>query len=132
LHSVGSVDEFKQLYTTPDGKFDSGFYLAKNDRILLAAEIVNYRKDPQPLYVQIDIEYVPGKPKKEAVTSLSSVTGTETQRKSWRSARADTSLDCKDPMAFSGKGRAGNYTSLGAPVNKKGTVLSLREWTCSF
>jgi hypothetical protein len=72
---IGSVDEFRQLYTTPDGKFDSGFYLGNNDRILLAAEVVNYRREPQPLYIQIDIEYQDGQPTQQAVTSISSVTG---------------------------------------------------------
>jgi hypothetical protein len=86
---LGSVDEFKQLYTTPDGKFDSGFYLGSNDRILLAAEVVNYRREPQPLYIQIDIEYEDGKPKQQAVTSISSVTGNRKLIASSKIAGAD-------------------------------------------
>lgn len=75
IFGFGSVDEFTQRFTTPDGTFDSGFYFAKKDRLLLAAEIVNYRTEAVPLYIQVDFEWQPGKPTKEAVTSLSSVTG---------------------------------------------------------
>jgi hypothetical protein len=75
VFGFGSVDEFKQLFTTPDGKFDSGFYLHPNDKMLMAAELVSYRHEPQPIYIQVDFEWIPGKVGKEAVTGLSSVTG---------------------------------------------------------
>lgn len=108
IFGFGSVDEFKQLYTTPDGKFDSGFYLHPKDEMLMAAELVNYRKEDVPIYIQVDFEWVPGKVGKEAVTGLSSVT------------------DCADPMAFSGKGTRGRLISKGTPVTKPGTILSMR------
>jgi hypothetical protein len=43
IFGFGAVDEFRQMWTTPDGKFDSGFYLAKDDKLFMQAEIVNYR-----------------------------------------------------------------------------------------
>lgn len=76
--------------------------------MLMAAELVNYRKEDVPIFIQVDYEWVPGKVGKEAVTGLSSVT------------------DCADPMAFSGKGQKGMLTSKGTPVNKAGTILSMR------
>ena len=108
IFGFGSVDEFKQLFTTADGKFDSGFYLHPKDEMLMAAELVNYRKEDVPIFIQVDFEWVPGKVGKEAVTGLSSVT------------------DCADPMAFSGKGQKGSLISKGTPVNKDGTILSMR------
>jgi hypothetical protein len=59
-------------FTTPDGKFDSGFYLADNDTMLLQAELVNYRKEEQKVFIQIDYEYVDGKSAKAAGTTFAS------------------------------------------------------------
>lgn len=47
------------MYTTPDGKFPSGYYI-KDNRFLMQAEIVNYRREPQDVYIQIDMEYMEG------------------------------------------------------------------------
>jgi hypothetical protein len=75
VFGFGAVDEFKQLWTTPDGKFDSGYYLGKNDKMLMQAEIVNYNKISKSVYLQFDVEYVPGKVGKPAATSFITTTG---------------------------------------------------------
>jgi len=75
VFSFGAVDEFKQLWTTPDGKFNSGYYLGKKDKLLMQAEIVNYNKDSKQVYLQYDIEYVKGKAGKPATTSFITTTG---------------------------------------------------------
>lgn len=35
------------MWMTPDGNFDGEFYLAKEDRLFMQSEIVNYRKVDQ-------------------------------------------------------------------------------------
>jgi hypothetical protein len=52
-------DEFTQYYTTPDGKFESGYFIKNND-FAMQAEMINYSKDEQSVYIQTDIEYLPG------------------------------------------------------------------------
>lgn len=48
-------------YTSPDGKFNSGFYVSKSDLILSAGEVINNNDEPKKIYVIADIEYLPGK-----------------------------------------------------------------------
>jgi hypothetical protein len=81
IFGFGAVDEFTQWFTTPDGKFNSGFYLGNNDKMLMQAEIVNYRKEPQKVFLQFDVEYLPGKVGGEAVTAFTTTTGTNINRK---------------------------------------------------
>jgi hypothetical protein len=75
IFGFGAVDEFRQLFTAPDGKFDSGFYFGQTDKLFFQAEVVNYRKEPQKLFLQFDVEHVPGKAGKDAMTTFLSTTG---------------------------------------------------------
>jgi hypothetical protein len=63
------------LYTTSDGKFDSGFYIGPNDKFLLNSDLVNYNADAKKVYITMDIEYVPGKTGLDAYPNLLSVVG---------------------------------------------------------
>lgn len=74
VFSFGAVDEFKQFWTTKDGKFDSGYYLGANDKILLQAEMTNLSKGPKEVYLQFDVEYLPGKVGSPATTTFISTT----------------------------------------------------------
>ncbi|KAE9982516.1 hypothetical protein EG328_010798 [Venturia inaequalis] len=56
----GAVDGFTQYFTTEDGAYDSGFHLDQ-DTLVMQAEMVNYNKEPQEIYVQMDVEYMPDK-----------------------------------------------------------------------
>jgi hypothetical protein len=47
------VDDFTQYYTTPDGKYPSGYYI-KDDTFLMQLELVNYKEVPQKVYVQME------------------------------------------------------------------------------
>ena len=85
-----AVNEFMVWYTKPlwDGvappenvkpvegsTTESGYYL-KDDKILLQAEIVNYKTEPQKVYVSIDYEFLPeGKVGVDSLSTLISVTG---------------------------------------------------------
>jgi hypothetical protein len=67
-------DEFTQFYTTPDGKFNSGYYIKDND-FALQAEIINYRSTEQSVYIQTDLEYLPGKVGSDAEQGILSAVG---------------------------------------------------------
>ena len=71
----GAVDEFTDLYTTPDGKFDSGYYVPPGVRASMSGEIINYLKEEQKVYIQFDLEFVPGHVGQEAVKAALSVEG---------------------------------------------------------
>jgi hypothetical protein len=74
IFAFGAVDEFRQLFTTEDGKMDSGFYRGPKDVMFAQAELINYRPEAQKVWLQFDIEFVPGKAAKNAATMFASAT----------------------------------------------------------
>jgi len=48
------------LYTTVDGKFNSGYYIGKNHGILLTGDVINYKNWTQDVYTLTELEYVEG------------------------------------------------------------------------
>jgi hypothetical protein len=56
------VDNSEYYFTTPDGSYNSGYYIGVADQFVMQAEIVNYNPKPQKWYIAADIEYTPGKP----------------------------------------------------------------------
>jgi hypothetical protein len=74
---VSGNDEAANMFTTPDGTFNSGYLVGPKQMIAMQAELVNYRKEEQKVYVTIDYEYVRGKADAPADSSVSlfSVTG---------------------------------------------------------
>jgi hypothetical protein len=77
---VSGNDEASNMFTSPDGKFDSG-YVIKKPRLAMQAELVNYRTEAQKVFVTMEYEWVPTAPDaKSADTSVSlfSVTGCKT------------------------------------------------------
>jgi hypothetical protein len=73
--AMATVDEYTQWFTSPDGKFPSGHYIDPTDRFFVQAEAINYRNEPQEIYLQMDLEWVKGKAGKHATFSPISVTG---------------------------------------------------------
>jgi hypothetical protein len=76
---VSGNDEASNMFTTPDGTFNSGYRMTDDPKITMQAELVNYRQEKQQVYVVIDYEYVKTdtalvRPADSAV-SLFSVTG---------------------------------------------------------
>jgi hypothetical protein len=61
IFAGGAEDGSKITYTTPSGDFNSGYYVGPSDNILLQADIVNSLSVPQTVYIDVDIEYVPGR-----------------------------------------------------------------------
>jgi len=50
------------LMTTPDGKFESGFYLQEKSSYFTWGEAVNYADMAKTVYLETEIEYVEGRP----------------------------------------------------------------------
>jgi hypothetical protein len=67
------VDDFTQHYTTPDGKFPSGYYV-KDDTFLMQVELVNYNDKPQKVFINMELDYVPGKVGGDATQAFLSAT----------------------------------------------------------
>lgn len=63
------------LYTTPDGKYNSGFHIGKSPRISMQYDIVNYKDEAQEIYINLDYEYVEGQVGADAGYTLQSVAG---------------------------------------------------------
>lgn len=70
----GGVEHFTVWYTTPDAKFDSGYYVHQGP-FAMTGEIVNYKNTPQKIFVTLDYEWVPGKVGADALSTLLTVTG---------------------------------------------------------
>jgi hypothetical protein len=63
------------IFTTEDGKYDSGFHLGAKDYIIVQSDLVNYRNYTQNVYLTWDYQYVPGIQGEAAIATLLSVTG---------------------------------------------------------
>lgn len=59
------------LFTTGDGSFNSGYYIAPKDRMLWTGEVINYKKEPQSIYVTFEAEYIEGRPQGLLDTQIS-------------------------------------------------------------
>jgi hypothetical protein len=106
----GAVDEFIDYYTTPDGKFNSGYYIPPKISAMMSGEIINYLKEPQEVYIQFDVEFVPGKVGTEAVKTAISVEG----------------CDGFPGTAFK-NGVRGRVISKEYEIKKDGTIISFRK-----
>ena len=67
------------FFGTKGGNVKAAYMTGKDDTFLLQAEIVNYRKEPQRVFLQFDVEYLPGKVGGEAVTAFTTTTGEQSQ-----------------------------------------------------
>jgi hypothetical protein len=63
------------LYTSSDGKYDSGFHLLPSSEILFQMELVNYNDETKSLYKTIEYEYLDGIHGQAVVPNLIPVTG---------------------------------------------------------
>jgi hypothetical protein len=74
---VAGNDEAPNYFTTPDGKFDSGYYIGQREMFAMQSEIINYKPTNQSVYITAEIEYLPGRISgfADSAVSLLSVTG---------------------------------------------------------
>jgi hypothetical protein len=63
------------MFTSRDGKYNSGFQIGTNDKFLLQSDLVNYNNDAKEIYFTMDFEFEDGHVGEEAAPNLLSVTG---------------------------------------------------------
>jgi hypothetical protein len=63
------------LFTSNDGKFNSGYHLGKDDYVLIQSDLVNYSNVTKNVFVTYEYEYVEGFQGISAITAMLSVTG---------------------------------------------------------
>jgi hypothetical protein len=70
--SGSAEDKGGAFYSTSDGEFNSGYYIGKDDKVILQGDVVNYNNETQEVYHLFDIQYIEGRPpgSMEAVTQL--------------------------------------------------------------
>jgi hypothetical protein len=61
LFMAGSEDVGGGVFTTSDGKLNSGYYIGPTDPIMMMGDVVNLTNDTRVVYTKTDIEYIPGK-----------------------------------------------------------------------
>jgi len=62
------------IFTSADGKVDAGFHLKKG-KLSVSYDIVNYKTEKQDIYLDLEVEYLPGIVGKDAGHTLKSVSG---------------------------------------------------------
>lgn len=74
---VTGVDEAPNLYNSPGGEFQSGYWIGEGRKFSLSAELINYRDEAQEVYITTETEFLEGKIAgwRDASMSLLSVTG---------------------------------------------------------
>jgi hypothetical protein len=76
LFTGDSEDKGDSLYTTPDGTFNSGYYIGRDDKMLSVAQVVNYANKTQKVFAKIEVEYIPGKIKDALEVGIQSMSVT--------------------------------------------------------
>jgi hypothetical protein len=109
----GAVDSFVDYFTTPDGRFDSGYYMPKGSKLFMSGEVINYLKLEQKVFVRLDLEWVPGKQGTDAIKTALNVEGCDFQHTQFKKAGS--------------KGK-GTITSEEFTVKADGTVVCQRKF----
>jgi hypothetical protein len=75
-----SEEKGDTAFSTPDGKFNSGYYVSKSETFTMTGEIINYTNDTKVIYSVTELEYIPGRPagSLDVVTQILSVNQCET------------------------------------------------------
>jgi hypothetical protein len=62
------------IYTTRDGKLNSGYHMSHHDTFTASVQLVNYNKVAKRVYVTYDLEWIPGTVGSDTKSTLLSVT----------------------------------------------------------
>jgi hypothetical protein len=57
-----AADGAPSIFSTPDGSFNSGYYLSKSSKVIMSAELVNYAKEQKNIYAVTEVDFIPGSP----------------------------------------------------------------------
>jgi hypothetical protein len=69
------------MYTSHDGKFNSGFHFGASPRLSVQYDLVNYSNTAKQIYIELTLEYVPGIHGMDAGATLKSVQGEQPPHK---------------------------------------------------
>jgi hypothetical protein len=92
----GAVDEFVDYFTTPDGKFNSGFYIPVGAKAMMSGEVINYRREPQTVYVRLDLEWVPGIKGADAIKTSLNTEGCDFTHAAFKKATGKGIIESED------------------------------------
>jgi hypothetical protein len=53
-------DGAPSIFNTPDGMFNSGYFLGKQSKVIMSAELINYAKESKDVFAVTEIDYLPG------------------------------------------------------------------------
>jgi hypothetical protein len=108
---IAGNDEADNFFTTPDGKFNSGYFIGAKPQMALQAELINYKNIEQKVYITAEYEYVPGinADSSDSSVSLFSVNG------------------CNNPDYHVSKDKPQyNMTSANVPIPKDGFIINAK------
>jgi hypothetical protein len=63
------------IFTSPDGKFNSGYHIVSQPSITVSYDLVNYESTARQIHLELEYEYVDGIVGRDAGHTLKSVTG---------------------------------------------------------
>jgi hypothetical protein len=72
-----SAEAGPTYFSDKEGSFKSGYHLAKDNKIMMSAEIVNYAAEMKTVYVVAEVDYIAGDTKGIADTSVSMLSVTQ-------------------------------------------------------
>jgi hypothetical protein len=61
LFMAGSEDVGGGVFTTSDGSFNSGYYIGKEDMLIMTGDVVNLSNFTKHVYASAEIEYIEGR-----------------------------------------------------------------------
>ena len=67
--------EMETIFTSQDGKYNSGYHMGKSEKFTVQYDLVNYKAKPMDIYLNLEYEYLPGIVGKDAGHTLKSVSG---------------------------------------------------------
>jgi hypothetical protein len=70
-----SIGGATSLYTSADGKSDSGYLIGFEQTLLQQVDLVNYNSGAKQIYIAYEFEYMEGQAKTDAMGLLMSVSG---------------------------------------------------------
>ena len=95
---VSGVDEAANYFTTPDGRFKSGYYIGEEQKMFrMQAELINYRDTNTTLYITTEIEYVDGNLPGYSDTSVSLLSVTGCKSPDFRVPNGQTQYNASSP-----------------------------------
>jgi len=124
--AIGGVDEAHQWFTSLDGKYQSGHYIDPTDKFLLQFEAINYKKEDQKVYVDLELEWVPGRVGEHSVVLPMTATSRLCLFENDRPSLTLLLSACDTFIGFSGNGTAGSFTSRAMRVLLDGTIVAAK------